>query len=347
MKCPAMQRADPAPCSPMRPAILSRMVKIQTLDHAGHGGQIKGRYKLCFVALLASVGIRHTLGEPEHAPLPEGGGFSKLLEVITTCLEAYLPKQLIPLVASFDAWAMERASLPRATAVVLVLAAAAVVLSLAMAVLFGPAGGKNSRGRSRMVLLVGPCGAGKTLLLHTLCSGKGVETVTSMKPSQMALEQGTKTVTLVDFPGHQRLRPGLGEALARAAGVVFVIDCSDLGKQLGPTAELLYDILTHSSMESSRGLLVACNKADLKASKPAKVLALLQRELEKLRETRATMALHGDEQDDRAGAGVPLGRQGVPLDLAVDSPCPVQAVSCSASHAQVDEVSDFVGRIGG
>jgi signal recognition particle receptor subunit beta len=69
--------------------------------------------------------------------------------------------------------------------------------------------------RNKAILLLGPCHSGKTVLFHHLRDGKFVETVTSMKETQEMFPLNEKywpntqidaTITLVDYPGHERLR---------------------------------------------------------------------------------------------------------------------------------------------
>ena len=160
----------------------------------------------------------------------------------------------------------------------------------------GVAGGKKVR-RKKAVLLLGPCGGGKTVAYHSLlaagASGEGeaggaappsaaIETVTSMIAAEADFSlafssagsgRGAATpVTLVDYPGHARLRAGLGEQLGRAAGVVLIVDATQMSAQLRPAAEVLYQVLRASKRGSlgalgaagadgARGVLVLLNKA--------------------------------------------------------------------------------------
>ena len=55
--------------------------------------------------------------------------------------------------------------------------------------------------------------------------GRPVQTVTSMRENQCSLEEAGGSVTLVDVPGHPRLRENIREKYAaRAKSVVFVIE---------------------------------------------------------------------------------------------------------------------------
>ena len=73
---------------------------------------------------------------------------------------------------------------------------------------------KKQGRKAHTVLLLGPCNAGKTVMFHKLTAGTFPDTVTSMKEAtrsgNLYSEEGDasvrKPVTLIDFPGHQRLR---------------------------------------------------------------------------------------------------------------------------------------------
>ena len=63
----------------------------------------------------------------------------------------------------------------------------------------------------RVVLLLGPSDAGKTSLFSQLVHGRSVDTYTSMVENSttksFSTESGaSKSVQLVDLPGHERLR---------------------------------------------------------------------------------------------------------------------------------------------
>jgi len=141
-------------------------------------------------------------------------------------------------------------------------------------------------------------------LASQLRYGRPVQTVTSMRENQCSLEEAGGSVTLVDVPGHPRLRENIREKYAaRAKSVVFVIDAKEFKDRSREQAEcvpalpcpphridrlrrtaaalprprpdpaarvalvsLLLNILDDSDFRS-RSLLVACNK--VRASLPA------------------------------------------------------------------------------
>eukprot|EP00270_Netrium_digitus_P002859 TRINITY_DN13227_c0_g1_i4.p1 TRINITY_DN13227_c0_g1~~TRINITY_DN13227_c0_g1_i4.p1 ORF type:complete len:194 (+),score=44.73 TRINITY_DN13227_c0_g1_i4:54-635(+) len=130
------------------------------------------------------------------------------------------------------------------------------------------------RGSKRdAIVLLGPCGAGKTALYFQLRDGSTHEgTVSSMESNEgrFALFQelekkpkAAKAVHLVDVPGHPRLRAKVEEALGQARALVFVIDALDFMPNLRQNAQFIYDVLRKRTVAQRRiPILVACNKTD-------------------------------------------------------------------------------------
>lgn len=233
-------------------------------------------------------------------------------------------------------------------------------------------GGRSGKGslkkRRGVVLFIGPCGSGKTAMCYRLSHGGGqpaaaapATTVTSMEACRYPCSNSTLTelggggassssarrsssaaaALLVDYPGHDRLRGGVGEELLGVDRVVFMLDGSALAAQVAAGAELLYDVLTDPSVEGCRGLLIALSKSDLKEAKASRAKTLLQKELDKLRSTRGMLGMQGEE--DNMPVAMTLGRPGQPFSLEVDSPCEVSVAGCSVvKEGGLDAVVDFV-----
>jgi signal recognition particle receptor subunit beta len=184
--------------------------------------------------------------------------------------------------------------------------------------------------------VLGCCGSGKTRLCYKVCTGDDVDTVTSMEAHSLQMElPSSRSVEVVDFPGHPRLRSGLAKELQSAHCIIFVVDSAALASTARAAAEMLFDVLTDPAIERCKGLLVVCNKSDKAPGRDSRVRAALTRELEALRGTRGTVA----GSDDNF---LPLGRHGQPLDLNIDSPCPLSIDTCSALSGNVSCVSNFV-----
>ncbi len=86
-----------------------------------------------------------------------------------------------------------------------------------------------------LIVLAGPCNAGKTTLFYQLRDGSVHNgTVASMQENsgtvavQSAKGAPLGKVALVDVPGHVRLRNKLDAFLGDAAAVVFVVDAVDI-----------------------------------------------------------------------------------------------------------------------
>merc|ERR1719411_356700 len=95
-----------------------------------------------------------------------------------------------------------------------------------------------------------------------------------------------------------------------ARGIIFMVDSSNITKQVRDVAEFLHSILSLPVVRSNRpGLLVMCNKQDLGLAKSCQVIkGLLEKEIDKVRVSRSNQ-LEGQE-DDSGNRSVPLGRPG-------------------------------------
>lgn len=191
---------------------------------------------------------------------------------------------------------------------------------------------KKKSTKKDLILLVGPSGSGKTVLAYKMHSDKVVPTVTSMKPHTLQVKsqsKGGKTVSVVDFPGHPRLRSQLAsDYLARAKKVIFVMDSVNNVSKLREAAEYLYDMFTDPSFENNGpAVLVACNKCDVAGALSALRTKLrLQEEVEKIRKTRQSL-----QESNETGGRVVLGREGQPFSIDRDSPVEVAFESVSAT----------------
>ncbi|SOV03987.1 related to SRP102  len=152
---------------------------------------------------------------------------------------------------------------------------------------------KRSKGRSSTVVLVGLSDTGKTSLFSSLVYQTTPATLSSQKPSQglitpSALDEdggSLKPVTIVDLPGHPRLRPLAEEHLHQADGLVICIDAVMAskasttststrfgeGESITDVADLLHSTLTSLAKQRARSIsslappsvLVLFTRADL------------------------------------------------------------------------------------
>nr|2GED_A Chain A, Signal recognition particle receptor beta subunit [Saccharomyces cerevisiae]2GED_B Chain B, Signal recognition particle receptor beta subunit [Saccharomyces cerevisiae] len=154
----------------------------------------------------------------------------------------------------------------------------------------GGSGGGGSYQPS--IIIAGPQNSGKTSLLTLLTTDSVRPTVVSQEPLSAADYDGSG-VTLVDFPGHVKLRYKLSDYLKTRAkfvkGLIFMVDSTVDPKKLTTTAEFLVDILsiTESSCENGIDILIACNKSELfTARPPSKIKDALESEIQKVIERR-------------------------------------------------------------
>eukprot|EP00607_Mallomonas_marina_P009604 CAMPEP_0182421446 /NCGR_PEP_ID=MMETSP1167-20130531/6860_1 /TAXON_ID=2988 /ORGANISM="Mallomonas Sp, Strain CCMP3275" /LENGTH=234 /DNA_ID=CAMNT_0024598617 /DNA_START=142 /DNA_END=846 /DNA_ORIENTATION=+ len=231
-------------------------------------------------------------------------------------------------------FALEELPLP----VITVIITAIIGVIIVVLIIRGNSGKKGTKSRDT-VLLLGPCGGGKTLMAHRLCIGEVPDTITSMKPAtlQYSAEGGGKTLPVIDFPGHPRLRSQLSDTLRRAKKIVFVVDASNVQSQVREAAEYLYDIFTNPIMDDGPPMLIACNKSDISGVRPpARVKLALQQELEKIRKTRQSMEVVGDTET------IPIGREGKEFNIERDSPVEVTFSATSGKAGSIDAIYNFL-----
>ncbi|KAK9904218.1 hypothetical protein WJX75_007076 [Coccomyxa subellipsoidea] len=170
------------------------------------------------------------------------------------------------------------------------------ILLVVIGILFQRRGKKGDT-----VLLVGPCGAGKTTLFLQLERGAARQgTVASMQENvgMAKLPSGKegkfKEVRVVDIPGHPRVFSRLlSEHVDRTRGIVFMVDSVDFMPQKERIAEQLHDVLAHPVVSGRRlPVLLACNKSDCgtKAHTMDFIRKRLEKAIDQLRGTRSAIS---------------------------------------------------------
>uniref|UniRef100_A0A914RP34 Signal recognition particle receptor subunit beta n=1 Tax=Parascaris equorum TaxID=6256 RepID=A0A914RP34_PAREQ len=97
-------------------------------------------------------------------------------------------------------------------------------------------------------------------------------------------------LTLVDFPGAERLRKQLfanyfHQRRSSLRGILFMVDSATFSKKARDVAEFLYDVLYESAKKVS--VLVACNKQDISLAKSSQAIrSALEREFGLINGTR-------------------------------------------------------------
>lgn len=198
-----------------------------------------------------------------------------------------------------------------------------------------------------LVALLGLQNAGKTALFLQLRDGAAADTHPSQQPNDTtALAQFPRgAVRLVDCPGHPRVRDAwLQQQLAPAAtmgkaALVFVVNAVDFAAEAPHVADLLFRVLLLAHPPPAPPpVLVFCNKADLAtALAPAQIAAVLERELQQLRETERAAAAAGDAVPDI----VKPGKEDEPFVFA-NAVSPVTFASGSARTGQIEPVTVFI-----
>ncbi|XP_072957008.1 uncharacterized protein [Typha angustifolia] len=222
------------------------------------------------------------------------------------------------------------------------IAVAVLTLTVAFFVLFSFL--KTSK--SNTVVLAGLSGSGKTVLFYQLRDGSTHQgAVTSLETnddtfvlhSELGKKRKSKSVHLVDVPGHSRLKTKLDEFLPQAAGIIFVVDAQDFLFNYQAVAEYLYDILTNTSIVKKRSpVLLLCNKVDkVTAHSKEFIKRQLEKEIDKLRASRNVITTADISTD------VMLGVPGEPFSFT-QCQNKVTVAEASALTGDVSQVEQFI-----
>ncbi|KAF8519471.1 P-loop containing nucleoside triphosphate hydrolase protein [Hysterangium stoloniferum] len=169
------------------------------------------------------------------------------------------------------------------------------------------------------ILLTGSSDSGKTAIQCALVYGSVSPTHTSLQPTESLIQLHSSLNKphygkLVDIPGHARIRDRFKEFLPNAKAVVFVVDASTIARNGPEVAEHLHRILhAITSLPPSRrqpSLVILAHKCDLLTSSSSnaalavsRVRTILERELEKRKESQAGSVGVGQLGDDEDADG--------------------------------------------
>ena len=207
--------------------------------------------------------------------------------------------------------------------VILVLALVTVVtLFFLHRVLFG---GSSSR-RLDSILIMGPCGSGKTSLFFLWKNGKVPETVTSQVPNRgfVLKEKGVRE-EIVDCPGHARLCNSVHELVPKAKKIVFLLDESSVKE----SAEKLFQIFVLPRLNTKTQMMICLNKMDKKGMEVSKAVDALNKEMRLLQKTKT---------ED----GEYVGVEGEEFDITVHAPIKVVIGKASVKKGDVAEIENFL-----
>jgi len=201
------------------------------------------------------------------------------------------------------------------------------------------------------VLLVGLPNSGKTTFWYEAVTSEAVATHTSMKENVGVVPLAnapsafrSKSLTLVDLPGHPRLSPLLSKYLPRARAIAFFVDSVDVMETLTPCTELLYQLLTSAPLVARQvPVMVACNKRDVDLSyKLVAIKNKLETELNVIRKSKQNeMGALGDTDVSRSQV-VPLGIPGQPFAFDTHSPLPLHWCEISVRDRRTQPLTDWM-----
>ncbi|KAK3105697.1 hypothetical protein FSP39_003675 [Pinctada imbricata] len=190
------------------------------------------------------------------------------------------------------------------------------------------------RSKGQGVLILGTCDTGKTLMFYKLVYGGSKQpfTVTSVSPNtgDYVIPEKSKTLQMIDLPGHERLRlQMLEQKKSSARGIIYVVDSATIQKDIKEAAEFLYNILSDSViLGNSLPVLVACNKQDQHLVKGASFIEKqLQKEINTLRVTRSAAL---QQIDSSGNNNTFIGKRDKDFEFSDLKPLRVTFTECSA-----------------
>ena len=139
------------------------------------------------------------------------------------------------------------------------------------------------------VLLLGPCGSGKTSLYSHLRARPRADTVTSQTVNRtiICLDE-KKKVEIIDYPGHPRLWAEAASIVPQVSKIIYLVDACKDPCCLKRVAENLYDLLVLKNLPRSTRMLICRNKTDGSVLINQESLeTTLNKEIDLLRKSRA------------------------------------------------------------
>lgn len=208
---------------------------------------------------------------------------------------------------------------------------------------------KRSQKPRSAILILGQCNAGKTSLFFLLRNQiENMPLVSSIKVlrDRIAIsEEGgpsdkdtvsRKTVEIIECPGHARMRDVGFTALGEARAIVYMVDGTDKAG-IKDASEHLYDIFTHRMLQPGTPMLLCINKLDKMTRGERMITDEIEREIERMRYSRAC-SLEGQDAADNY-----LGIDGERFKLA-HAPCNIDVCSISVTAKRVARVYEFLAQ---
>eukprot|EP00096_Caligus_rogercresseyi_P008409 TRINITY_DN27157_c0_g1_i1.p1 TRINITY_DN27157_c0_g1~~TRINITY_DN27157_c0_g1_i1.p1 ORF type:complete len:227 (+),score=59.01 TRINITY_DN27157_c0_g1_i1:81-761(+) len=187
----------------------------------------------------------------------------------------------------------------------------------------------RSRGsKVRNIIFVGPTDTGKTAIFMKLLHGFNEETFTSLtcNKGNYKLKDSGVEISVVDIPGHERIRRGFVDKLkGKSPAVAYVLDASTFESKLRDAGEFLCELLKDPAL-GLNNFAIICNKQDLPNSKGVSIIRQrLEEEINLLHE------IHSKSLDDNTVSSSSLTLKSPEKDFKfADLKAQVQFLECSA-----------------
>ena len=115
--------------------------------------------------------------------------------------------------------------------------------------------------RETRILMIGLDAAGKTTILYKFKLGEQVSTIPTIGFNVETIEYKKLKMNVWDVGGQERLRPLWRHYMHNSQGLIFVIDCNDVGR-IEEARKELFKALEEDELRDAV-LLVYANKQDL------------------------------------------------------------------------------------
>jgi|LauGreDrversion4_2_1035121.scaffolds.fasta_scaffold13648_4 signal recognition particle receptor subunit beta len=184
----------------------------------------------------------------------------------------------------------------------------------------------KSKTRLDLVLLLGPCGTGKTSLFYLWKNRKVPDTVTSQVISRgFVLKEKGVDEEVVDCPGHARLRNVAYELIPRAKKIVYFADPSNAKE----AAEHLFQMFVLPKLSPKTEIMICQNKTDMYGTDVTDLVNQLNKEIQILQKTKS---------ED----GEYVGVEGENFNILEHAPVQVIAGHACVKSASVDQIEKFL-----
>lgn len=180
--------------------------------------------------------------------------------------------------------------------------------------------------RQDLLLLLGPCGTGKTSLFYLWRNKRVPDTVTSQIANRgfVLREKGVKE-EIIDCPGHARLRNAVYELIPRAKKIVYLLDPSTVKE----AAEDLFQLFVLPTLSPKTEMMLCLNKTDKYGSDVMDLVNQLNKEFKTLQKTKS---------ED----GQYVGIEGEDFNILEHAPIQVLAGSACIKNGIVEQIEKFL-----